>query len=140
MTRHGFEIIPNCPHCNRPAELVTGRTIYPHRRDLFEKWFWRCVPCRAQVGHASAGTTNELGRPSNKELRDAKMAAHAAFDPIWKSKSMSRKEAYQWLADVLATTRSVHIGESDVETCKRVIELCLLHHERQGRAQSGSAL
>lgn len=43
-----------CDYCDKPAELVTGAEVYPHRPDLHHKKFWLCKPCdacprRAQV-------------------------------------------------------------------------------------------
>lgn len=73
-----------CPYCRQPAKLVTGAAMYPHRPDLIHKWFYRCFPCDAHVG-CHPGTRNPLGRLANFELRTAKIAAHAAFDPIWRN-------------------------------------------------------
>lgn len=39
-----------CDYCQRPAGLVTGASLYPHRPDLFEKRFWACSDCEAWVG------------------------------------------------------------------------------------------
>ena len=49
------------------------------------------------------------------------MAAHAAFDPTWKSGQKKRSEAYKCLADELGIDFSdCHIGLFDIETCRRV--------------------
>ncbi|MDQ2079522.1 zinc-finger-containing protein [Xanthobacteraceae bacterium Astr-EGSB] len=123
-----------CPYCGNAAALVTGREVYPHRgdRDLIEKPFWACLPCGAWVG-CHPGTTSPLGRLANAELRKAKMAAHAAFDPFWKAKmrrdgvpkKKARGLAYKWLAGQLGIAREdCHVGMMDVETCRRVVEVC----------------
>jgi hypothetical protein len=116
-----------CPYCERPAHLVTGETIYPHRRDLWQKWFWLCDPCKAYVGCHKEGT-KPLGRLANAELRAAKQEAHAAFDPLWQffpPREGERSRAYKWLADHLGISkRDCHIGEFDVETCRRVVAVC----------------
>jgi hypothetical protein len=113
-----------CSYCDRPAELVTGRTIYPHRPDLFHQRFYRCEPCGAYVG-CHRGTVQPLGRLANAELRRAKIAAHAAFDPIWRSGRSSRSDAYAWLAKQLGIAiQNCHIGMFDVEQCRRVVEVC----------------
>jgi hypothetical protein len=115
---------PICPYCNKSAVLVTGHKIYPHRTDLYSKHFWHCEPCDAYVG-CHPQTINPLGRLANKELRQAKMAAHTAFDPIWQSEEMTRSEAYAWLATTLGISLDdCHMGMFDVDTCERVVEAC----------------
>jgi len=120
-----------CPYCDKPAQLVTGDNIYPHRHDLFAKLFYQCAPCGAWVGcHPKDGGQGggigdgsvPMGRLANAELRRAKQAAHAAFDPLWKSRSMSRKEAYAWLSKELGVSKSnTHIGMFDVDQCRAVV-------------------
>jgi hypothetical protein len=113
-----------CDYCAQPARLVMGDAIYPGRPDLHAKSFWQCQPCAAYVG-CHPGTQNPLGRLANAELRKAKMAAHTALDPIWRSGSMKRKDAYGWLAQQLGIKRNdCHIGMFDVDQCKRVVAAC----------------
>lgn len=115
-----------CPYCDRDAKLVTGNVIYPHRADLQHLKFWHCSPCDAYVGCHKAGMgqgdgTRPLGRLANAQLRKAKQAAHAAFDPLWKSGRMSRKEAYIWLAGAIGVSHAnCHIGMFDIDACKAV--------------------
>lgn len=53
------------------------------------------------------------------------MAAHEAFDPIWRSGAMSRSRAYQWLADRLGIDREdCHMLNFDETTCLRVVAEC----------------
>jgi len=114
-----------CPYCSRAACLVDGVMIYPHRSDLHDKKFYLCPPCDAYVG-CHPGTTRPLGRLANTELRAAKIEAHAAFDPLWREvDSRKRSEAHRWLADRLGIPwKECHVGEFDVETCKRVVKIC----------------
>lgn len=113
-----------CDYCKEESVLVGGDVIYPHRPDLAEKKFWSCGPCGAYVG-CHPGTEEPLGRLANAELRKAKMAAHAAFDPLWKESGMKRGEAYAWLREVMGLTRDeCHIGMFDETTCARVVTLC----------------
>ena len=122
--RSGIEKKVICPYCGSEAELVTGREIYPHRLDLYAKKFYQCEPCDAYVG-CHPGTENPLGRLADIELREAKMRAHAAFDPIWKSGNKKRGSAYAWLADQLGIDqKDCHIGMFDVDMCQRVVEVC----------------
>lgn len=113
-----------CPYCGSDAHLVGGKKIYPHRPDLYEKVFYECEPCGAFVG-CHFGTTNPLGRLANAELRKKKMAAHALFDPIWRTGQMSRSEAYKMLAEKLGIEqKDCHIGMFDVDMCNKVIQVC----------------
>lgn len=118
-----------CDYCSRPTEYVTGATVYPHRPDLAGRRFYRCVPCNAYVG-VHEGTDQPLGRLANPQLRRAKVAAHSAFDPLWKptiatKPVMRRGAAYEWLARELGIRAAdCHIGMFDVATCLRVVEIC----------------
>lgn len=121
----------HCPYCDRPAVLTTGARIYPHRPDLFALKFWQCAPCEAWVGCHKVGRgygdgTRPLGRLANAELRAAKSAAHAAFDPLWMAKGNkgeARKRAYRWLAQELRISEAnCHIGMFDVAQCRAVVD------------------
>lgn len=117
---------PICPYCGKLAWLASGRQLYPHRKDLSGKLFYRCAPCDAFVG-CHPGTLQPLGTLANAELRRARMAAHQAFDPIWRGRARSRRSAYRWLAQQLGVAyEDCHIGMFDMGTCQRVIELCTL--------------
>lgn len=115
-----------CPYCNQPAKKITGAQLYRHRSDLAHKKFFRCDPCDAHVGCHPGQGYKPLGRMANPELRKAKQAAHAVFDPIWRSRVKSRSGAYQWLAQQLGIRwEDCHIGEFDVEMCHRVAQICV---------------
>ena len=104
--------------------MVTGREVYPHRPDLFDKPFWACLPCGAWAG-CHPRTEKRMGRLANAETRRLKMAAHAAFDPLWKSGRMSRTKAYAWLREKLGLSeRDCHIGWMSDEDLRRVVEVC----------------
>lgn len=134
-----------CPYCQQPAQLATGAEIYRHRPDLAKLCFWACFPCGAYVGCHKLGAwiwkagkkvvsdgTIPLGRLANAELRQAKQAAHAAFDPTWKDRGQPRRTAYAWLAHKLGIpVDDCHIGEFDVERCRRVVAIVKEEDERQ---------
>lgn len=114
----------NCDYCGEPAELVTGREVYPHRPDLYKKQIWRCKPCEAYVG-CYGGSDKPMGRLANEMLREMKMAAHKIFDRKWKVGHMTRSEAYAWLSEKLGVPiEKCHIGMFDVDDCKRVVAAC----------------
>ncbi|EIC84043.1 zinc-finger-containing protein [Serratia sp. M24T3] len=120
-----------CDYCGKTAAFVTGRKIYPHRPDLSLLHFYQCEPCKAYVGCHKGSNGVPLGRLANAELRAAKSKAHAAFDPIWKGRSMSRGSAYSWLAKSLGIPQQeCHIGMFNIEMCEQVVIACEL------RAQS----
>lgn len=114
-----------CDYCNHPAKLAAGSSIYPHRPDLYKLKFWLCDSCDAWVGCHKNSDAKPFGRLANKELRRAKSAAHAAFDPLWKGGSMSRHDAYHWLSSKMGLSFSeCHIGMFDTDQCKAVIRIC----------------
>lgn len=120
-----------CRYCEQPAKLLyMGNQGYPYRQNYGP--IWTCVPCQAWVG-CHKGTTHALGRLANAELRDWKIKAHAAFDPLWQakirrdgcSKSKARRAGYAWLAGQLGIpVKLTHIGYMSVEECQKVVEIC----------------
>ena len=120
---------PECDYCGKSAKLVKSSEVYGPGRDY--GWMWLCRPCQAWVG-CHPGTKNALGRVADAELRQAKMAAHAAFDPLWRDhpdppwgRPGHRKSAYTWLADQLnLSPRHCHIGMMNAGTCRRVVDVC----------------
>lgn len=130
MSKHGRAVI--CPYCNQPAKhFADSRDFY---RGMNYGPVWACRPCDALVGCHKGGTgTTPLGRLANKELRQAKIAAHASFDVLWQrkiardgcSKNAARSAAYRWLSGALGLpAKKTHIGMFDVEQCRRVVEVC----------------
>jgi hypothetical protein len=112
-----------CPYCKSRANLVTGLKIYPHRKDLSDKFFYLCQPCDAYVGcHPRSKTP--LGTLANGSLRKLRAYAHEFFDPLWKNKIFkTRTKAYKWLSEQMGTTiDDTHIAMFNEEQCKKVIE------------------
>lgn len=120
-----------CRYCQEPARLLNlGDAGYPYRVNYGP--MWTCPPCGAWVG-CHDGTTKALGGLANAELREWKMRAHAAFDPLWQgkirrdgcSKSKARKAGYLWLSAQLGIPPGrTHIGMMNVDECRRVVEVC----------------
>lgn len=64
--------------------------------------------------------------PPGSDLAKARIAAHAAFDPLWQSGRMSRTRAYSELARRLGIPKHrAHMQMFDVATCERVVALFL---------------
>ena len=127
-----------CDYCQQEAKFHENSTF------LYGRNYgpvWHCVGCQAWVGCHPCKTNKKgalkpgrpLGRFANKELRQAKMRAHAAFDPLWKAKMQredigkgrARAAGYAWLAASLGIDPvDCHIGMFDVAMCSRVVEVC----------------
>lgn len=122
-----------CPYCGQQAKYVDSKIVYGRSYGMI----YLCKPCNAYVG-VHKGTNEPLGRLANKELRNLKMAAHEAFDPIWKTKKMKRNQAYNWLAEQMELSpEETHIGMFDVSQCKKVIKICKKHKgENHGKQQN----
>lgn len=129
-----------CGECAGRARLVTGDVVYPHRRDLRGRCFWRCEDCGAHVG-CHRGGSMPLGSPASAETRAARRQAHEVFDALWWAKverdgvpkSVARTAGYQWLSEQLGLPPELtHIGMFDAATARRVVELCEPFH--RGRA------
>jgi len=131
-------IAPACAECGTAehVDIADGSKVYPHRPDLWahgdqDKFWWLCQ-CGAYVG-IHRGTLKPLGSPAGKATRDARSAAHAAFDPLWQRKmrkegckqQVARNKGYAWLAGQLGIDRKdCHIGMMDAPTARRVVEIC----------------
>lgn len=126
---------PTCPYCLDEAKLVDAAAIYGHAR--YGGMYWHCAPCKAWVGtHRGSPKHAPLGRLANAQLRDAKMAAHSAFDHLWQHGGMRRADAYAWLAEQMGIPRGrCHIGWMDVDDCGRVVELCRAELRRRASEQ-----
>lgn len=58
------------------------------------------------------------------QLRKARSAAHAAFDPLWKRGAMNRPDAYKWLAGELGIDPAeCHIGMMTEQQARQVVEV-----------------
>lgn len=128
---------PICPYCGRAAELQDSAMLYDGR-SFGAVWVCPGWPaCDAYVG-CHKDTDRPLGRLANKELRELKKQAHAAFDPIWKAryfrkrredpsyvKGMARGGRYKRLAELMGIPKTeCHIGMFDIDRCRLAIEIC----------------
>ena len=72
----------------------------------------------------TVGYHTEKAAPGSP-LAKARMAAHTAFDSIWKSGHMPRSRAYLWLAEELdVPPENCHFRFFDAATCERAQRLC----------------
>lgn len=92
---------PTCPRCGGKARTVL--TQYGHRHSCCGLWSWDWSPL------------------VDAETHEARKAAHAAFDPLWKRYGIPRSEAYAQLANELKIKRKhCHMKTMDAETARRV--------------------
>lgn len=112
-----------CGECGAEMILRKAKKIF-NMRQFKHPHFWGCSrfpECRGTHGAHPDGTP--LGIPANKETKEWRIKAHDAFDTLWKCSqiTMTRKKAYKLLAQKLGVSE-VHIGESDIPTCARIIQ------------------
>lgn len=107
-----------CPYCGCEAEFVDSARVY---RGKSYGMIYDCRPCDAYVG-VHKGTDKPLGTLANRELRQMRMRAHAAFDPMWKRGTMSRRDAYGWMQRTFGmTAEQAHISRFGVAECERLL-------------------
>jgi hypothetical protein len=123
-----------CPHCRGAVAFVNNSAVYGRE---FGAWPWmylcQAQPCRAYVG-THPETNLPLGTLATAEIRTARKDAKDQFNRLLQSGSMSRTEAYSWLAAKMnIPTAACHFGWFDVAQCKeaaRVLALEKLPHVR----------
>lgn len=130
--------IPVCPYCHANS-VFSATSSHLYSRDYGA--VWECRPCKAWVGCHPDGTP--LGRLADAGLRQWKMRAHAAFDPLWKAKmrrdgcsqAKARGAGYKWLAEQMGMAREdCHIGMMGEGDCRRVVEICRAVRDRKTAA------
>lgn len=82
---------------------------------------WGATGCPGSIGCHPDG--KPLGVPASSTVKNLRIQAHAAFDPIWKDGMMRRGQAYRWLSNKMG--KQIHIGELTADECKEVIRLSL---------------
>ena len=86
-------------------------------------------------------TAGSDGKQYDFEDRMAKMAAHQAFDNLWRKapngrQEQTRRQAYQWLAAKLGVPEDeCHIRFFDKQTCMRVVSLISALGRRDFRSE-----
>lgn len=108
-----------CPYCGKDAEWLANEAIYGKRYGR-SYMAWVCKDCLAYVG-CHNNTKTPLGTMAKKELRDWRTKAHKHIDPFWKNGDLTRAEVYNFLKKHFG--REIHIGEADIETCKRIVAI-----------------
>lgn len=63
---------------------------------------------------------------ADRETLQWRRKAHEAIDPIWKDGLMPRKEVYRRIKNHFGVEWDIHVGESDVSTCKGIIHAAMI--------------
>lgn len=107
-----------CPYCDRNTVFVDSKEVY---RGKSYGMIYLCRPCWAWAG-VHKGTDISLGRLADSELREAKKEAHKYFNLIFETGLCTRREAYQWLSEIMNVPREqTHIGYFDIQKCSEVV-------------------
>lgn len=123
---------PTCPDCGKAGELVTGRDVYPHRKDLWGRLLWQCAPCGTRVS-CHPGSKRPLGDMAGESLRHMRGRAHSWFDKLWQEGYMKRNRAYKWLAKAMNIDKDdCHIAQFNENQCWQVIVHSKRYLKEQG--------
>ncbi len=128
-----------CPYCGSPVVLRSAEGIYINNADNTRLYVCTRYPiCDAYV-KVQDGTAIPAGSLANGVLRALRIEAHRCFDRIHKAGILSRKEAYAWLASVVAAPMAhAHIGQLGEYGCKLVIEESKKFMENRKRINGSS--
>lgn len=122
-----------CPYCNKEAFWCDNVVVYGKRYGKSYMCYY-CAPCDAYVG-CHNNTREPLGTMANKELRNQRMKCHKVVDALWKPNKNQRKNVYRRLAHWFG--RPIHIGESDMDQCRQILEQFSLIFGDGGAAGGG---
>lgn len=123
-------VAPVCPSCGATARYVDSVAVYGVSYGMM--WLCPTATCDSYVGAHADGRPK--GTLANRPLRDARIAAHAAFDGWWKACHVSRTKAYRTLSVAMGVDEA-HIGQMNEEECSRVAAIfagnrdCMRRHE-----------
>jgi len=112
-----------CCNCQKEINgaLTSGAEIYPHRQDLYTKYFYKCPHCGRFVG-CHPNTKRPLGCIPTDAVKSARKMLHAKMDPLWKSGKISRYKLYKYISQKLGYT--YHNGETKtVSECMYVWDI-----------------
>ncbi len=112
-----------CHHCSDRVRIGTHEEVYG--RDYSDwPYVYLCEGCGAYVG-LHPFTAIPLGTLADKRTRDARKSCKLPFERIWRSGSMSRSEAYKWLADKMGIpAEECHFGWFSAEQCQTAMAHC----------------
>ncbi len=100
--------------------------------------FWGCPQYPACDLTASKSKFDKRWRMGDQRLRDAKHAAHAAFDLLWGTGRMRRGDAYRWLQTGMGLEADkCHILHFTEAGCAEVVRLATAKLTEMTRENEG---
>ena len=116
-----------CPYCGSQAYLRPATVVYGKKASAPNAQLYVCGRFPACDSYVAAHRDSHLpmGTLANADLRRQRVMAHAAFNRLWESGLMTRKQAYRWLQAKLGLPeQETHIGKFATYRCEQVIQLC----------------
>ena len=88
-----------------------------------QKTKWGIRYCCPFLGCSVVCWDGGTSTPADYDTRQARRAAHAAFNPLWQDGRISKGEVYKQLSEFMGLPRKgTHIGYFDIQQCERVIK------------------
>ena len=116
---NGYEHIPEkkCPYCGEVAKIVDSKVVY---RTVSYGLIYLCT-CQPSWAYTSVGGNSTL---ANKQLRELRKKAHKLFDKSWRTRYITRSEAYKFLSIHMSKAgKDCHIAMFNDDECEAVISL-----------------
>ena len=115
-----YQIPTICDYCGGRVIFTDSSVIYGGKS---YGMIYLCTNCNASVG-VHKGTDRPLGTLANTALKLKRRETHAVFDAYWKSRGISRSDAYQWLSGQMGLPKyRTHIGQMNMAQCEQVIRI-----------------
>lgn len=109
-------------HCGRPAVLRKAEEVCRTRREGEMAYVCSGYPACNSFVLAHPKTMEPMGSLAGPELRRLRFEAHRQFDQLHKTGIMTKRQSYEWLAQVVHAPMShAHIGHLGEYYCKEVI-------------------
>ena len=124
-----------CPYCGSPVVFRSADGIYHENKENTMLYVCSRYPeCDAYV-RVHKGTKNPVGSLADPNLRALRREAHRYFNRLYETGLMDKRNAYQWLADIVSAPMSeAHIGHLGEYYCRQVIqESKKMLEDRKGR-------
>jgi len=111
-----------CPYCGADTKIVHSSEIYNGKDFGFSLICSNYPKCDA-YSSCHNKTKVPKGSVANKKLRELRSLAHLKFDKIWKSKILTRNDAYYFLSKLInKNLEECHIGQSTEKECIKLLK------------------